>query len=406
MEPADRPPPSPARRELLEAGALVVGFWLHRPRAGPGAAAAADGAALGLPLDSQVDSLPRDPRRRHGHRLFRQGRPRHRPPHRHAADGRRGARRRASTRIELIEGDTALTPEPGPDGGQHRRHARRRPAAPGRGDRARGAAGAWRPSGCSRRPPSSTLADGAVQRGGGRTHRHRRARRRPRLRRSRSNPKAPLKRPGALHAGRQVAAAARTCRPRSPAATSTCTTSRLPGMLHGARAPAAGGRREGRWRSTSRRSRAIARRASGAHRRISSPSSPRTNGRRCARARELKVRWSDSAPLIGHDAVRRLGAAAARSSREETHRQQGRRRADRARWPAPPTRCPRPTTGRCSRMARSARRARSPTSRRRRHGLDGVAGEPSLPQHLRARCVDLPRERCASSTSTAPAATA
>ena len=47
-------------------------------------------------------------------------------------------------RIELIEGDTALTPDQGADGGQQRHHARRRADPPGRGDGARGAARACR----------------------------------------------------------------------------------------------------------------------------------------------------------------------------------------------------------------------------------------------------------------------
>ena len=45
-------------------------------------------------------------------------------------------------------------------------------------------------------------------------------------------------------------------------------------------------------------------------------------------------------------------------------------------------------------------------ARRRRHGVDGVAGQPSLPQHLRRAGRPAARQASRRSTSTAPAATA
>ena len=83
--------------------------------------------------------VPRHARRRHGRRPFGQGRPRHRPPHRDAPDGRRGARDRCRSH-RADRGRHRADAEPGTDRRQQRHHARRRRAAPGRGDGARGAA--------------------------------------------------------------------------------------------------------------------------------------------------------------------------------------------------------------------------------------------------------------------------
>ena len=112
-------------------------------------------------------------------------------------------------RIELVEGDTALTPDQGPTAGSSgvmRGGVQLRQAA------------------ATAREALIAMAAERLQRAGRRARRSSTAkcarRRRPRARRRPSwsatarfdvkiNPKAPLKRPGAVHAGRQVAAAAR-----------------------------------------------------------------------------------------------------------------------------------------------------------------------------------------------------
>ena len=128
---------------LLEAGALVVGFCFAPARSGAGPRPPQPPAARRAACRStQVDSFLAIRSDGSGGRLLRQGRPRHRPPHRDAPDGRRGARhRRRAHRADRRR--QRADAEPGPDRGQHRRHARRRRAAPGRGDGARGACWRW-----------------------------------------------------------------------------------------------------------------------------------------------------------------------------------------------------------------------------------------------------------------------
>ena len=288
-------------------------------------------------------------------------------------------------RIELIEGDTALTPNQG-----------RQRAAPA------SCAAAWRCARprrrrarrCSGSPPSAlaapaaelTLADGEVRPG-----RRRRASRFAELVGERGfdvkmNPKAPLKRPShtCWSASR---CRAPTCRPRSPVARLR-PRPRRPRNAARPRAAAAGGRREGR-----------------GGRRILGRALPGVRVVRIAdfvgvvaadewaavrAARELKVRWSDERALIGNDALVdwvRAGPFVA----EETWSPRATRKAALA--DAADALARRRTRGRSSRTARSALRARSPTCaptaarcgrrRRRRHRF----------LNMFAALVDLPRDK-------------
>ena len=192
-----------ARRRLLRSTGRPAGARPQPPAADalPRQAARSDAGRL----------LPRHPRRRHGDRLLGQGRSRHRA--RASRCGRWSARSSASRveRIELIEGDTALTPEPG----------RRRRAAPASCAAACSSARPRRPRArrCSRWRPqrlgsagrrTSTLADGVVRaKAGGAGVTFADLVGDQPASTSSSIPKAPLKRPDALHARRQVAAAAR-----------------------------------------------------------------------------------------------------------------------------------------------------------------------------------------------------
>ena len=148
-----------SRRALLEAGALVVGFSLAPARVALPQPRARRRAPR--PAARRGRFLPRDPRRRHGGRLLRQGRPRHRPAHRDAADGRRGARRGGRAH-RADRGRHRADARPGPDRRQHRRDARRRArCARRRPPRAR-RCWRWRRSGCSCRP---TQLDAGRRRG-------------------------------------------------------------------------------------------------------------------------------------------------------------------------------------------------------------------------------------------------
>ena len=110
-------------------------------------------------------------------------------------------------------------------------------------------------------------------------------------------------------------------------------------------------------------------------------------------ARELKVRWSDERAADRPRRGRRLGAQRPVRRRGESSPPRATRSASpRSRGAAdahprdlfvadPVARLDRP-------VVRRRRRAR-----RRRHGLDGVAGEPSLPRNVFAALVDLPRDK-------------
>ena len=304
-------------------------------------------------------------------------------------------------RIELIEGDTALTPNQGPTAGSSgimRGGVELRQAAA----TAREALLALAAERLQLPVAELTLADGEVTRCRRPQHRRRDAAGRARLRRQ-DEPEGAAEASFAVRARRQATAAARRSRPRSPAATSTSTTTSFPECC----TAACCGRR--RWARRSRRS--------------TSRRSPALPGVRVVRiadfvgvvagdewaavraARELKVRWSASATLIGHDAV----VDWARSGpvrRRRGHRRQGRRAADRRARELRPMPSARPIRGRSSRTARSVRRAPSPTfaptaarsGRRRRRA---IASWPRSRRWSSCRA-----RSCASSTSTAPAATA
>ena len=266
-------------------GALVVGFSLT----GVAAAQRLPRGRIRAGQDARPERgrrLHRRQRRRPRDDLLRQGRSGPGIADRHSADGRGGTRRRRRADRD-DRGRHGADARSGRDRGQQRHHARRRADPPGRGHRARGAARARR---------------AAARHAGGRTrHRRRRSSRaKPAARASPSaswsatsvrpegRPKAPLKDP------RQYTVVGKSLpRPdipatRSPAATCTFTTSSSTACCTAA--SCARRRRCARLvavdeASISRHSR---RRASCASR-ISSASSPPTNGTRCAAARALEV---------------------------------------------------------------------------------------------------------------------
>jgi len=291
---APRLAPTLTRRALLEAGALVVGFGFA-PVASAQAQRAAD-APRALPLD-QVDSFLAI--RGDGTVVVRSGKVDLGTGHRIAMRQMVGEELSIGVdRIELIEGDTALTPNQGPTagssgimrGGVELRQA----AATAREALLALAAERWRvPAG------ELTLADGAVTAPGGRSLAVA-ALLGERGFDVKMNPKAPLKPPA-----QYVLVGKPLPRPDVPAK----VTGRhvyvhdhvLPGMLHGRvlRPPAVGAK-------------------VGA---IDESSVAGLPGVRVVRiadfvgvvagdewaavraARELKVRWSPSATLIGHDAL-------------------------------------------------------------------------------------------------------
>ena len=260
----DRPPRFAAtltRRALLEAGALVVGFGFAARRAWRKRSALAD-AFRNLPLD-QVDSFLAI--RGDGTVVVYSGKVDLGTGHRIAMRQMVGEELAIGVdRIELIEGDTALTPNQGPTAGSSgimRGGVELRQAAA----TAREALLALAAERLQLPVAELTLADGEVRAGGGR-----------RVAVAtlfgergfdvKMNPKAPLKQPVAVCARRQVAAAARRSgqghRP-------TCLRARPRRSRHAARprAATAGSGREGRGdrRVVGRRP---ARRSRGAHRRF------------------------------------------------------------------------------------------------------------------------------------------
>ena len=117
---------------------------------------------------------------------------------------------------------------------------------------------------------------------------------------------------------------------------------------------------------------------------ISSASSPPTSGRRCARRASSRCAGATSAALIGHEARASTGRARGPFVAEEVDRRQGRRRSGSPRSPTPADaiRATYSLADPVARLDRPVVRGRR-RARRRRHGLDRVAGEPSLPRHLR-----------------------
>ena len=227
---------------------------------------------------SEVDAFLAHQRRRHRHRLLRQGRSRPGPAHRDAADRRRGARHRASTGSSMSRATPRSRPTraaPPARTASARRHA----DPPGRRDRAQGAD---RP----RRASGSTVAADDLDRCDGEVRPQPAGRASPSPNWSAASsfdlkldPEGAAEGPGALHAGRQVAAAARRAgqmhrQPRLHARL------HVPDMLHARvirrrrSARSCGGRRV--------LGRASAGVQGGAASRTSSPSSPTTNGPRCA----------------------------------------------------------------------------------------------------------------------------
>jgi len=285
------------RRALLEAGALVVGFGFAAA-ATPvrGQAAAAGAAARGLPLDA-VDSFLAV--RGDGTIVVRSGKVDLGTGHRIAMRQMVGEELSVTVdRIELIEGDTALTPNQGPTAGSSgvmRGGVELRQAAA----TAREALLAIAAERLRLPPADLALADGAVRAPGGRSIGL------AELIGERGfdvkmNPKAPLKPPsGYVLVGQSLP------RPDIPAK----VTGRhvyvhdhvVPGMLHGRvlRPPAVGAKVEA----------------------VDASSIAGLPGVQIVRiadfvgvvaadewaavraARELKVRWSDSAALIGNDAL-------------------------------------------------------------------------------------------------------
>ena len=143
---------------------------LHRSRPAPAPAAAASAARPAHTSSTSTKSTRFLAIRTTASVMLysRQGRPRHRacasPCRRWSAEELDVRHRGAST---LIEGDTALTPDQGPTGGQHRRHARRR-ADCARLPRPRAKrCSAWRPSGSSVPPPTLTLGTATIARAAG-----------------------------------------------------------------------------------------------------------------------------------------------------------------------------------------------------------------------------------------------
>jgi len=285
------------RRTLLEAGALVVGFCFVPVGPARGqSAAAAGGAGRALPLDA-VDSFLAI--RGDGTVVILSGKvdlgTGHRIAMRQMVGEELGV---AVERIEMIEGDSALTPNQGPTAGSTgvmRGGVQLRQAAA----TAREAMLATAAERLKLPVADLALADGEVRAAGGR-----------RIAFAelvgpggfevKMNPKAPLKRPA-----QYVLVGKSLPRPDLPAK----ITGRhvyvhdhvLPGMLHGRvlRPPAVGAKVEA----------------------VDESSVARLPGVQVVRiadfvgvvsinewaavraARELKVRWSDSAPLIGHAAV-------------------------------------------------------------------------------------------------------
>lgn len=282
------------RRALLEAGALVVGFCFA-PAVSAQRQSAAD-APRNLPLD-EVDSFLAI--RGDGTVVVHSGKVDLGTGHRIAMRQMVGEELAVAVeRIELIEGDTALTPDQGPTAGSSgimRGGVELRQAAA----TAREALLAMAAQRLQSPVADLTLADGEVRAAGGR-----------RIALAelvgergfdvKMNPKAPLKRPS-----QYVLVGKSLPRPDVPAK----VTGRhvyvhdhvLPGMLHGRvlRPPAVGAKVEA----------------------VDESSVAALPGVRVVRiadfvgvvsadewaavraARELKVRWSDSATLIGHDAV-------------------------------------------------------------------------------------------------------
>jgi nicotinate dehydrogenase subunit B len=295
-------PPSPAtatlnRRSLLEAGALVVGFSFAPVGLARAQSAAGSAPALRpLPLD-HVDSFLAI--RADGTVVVHSGKVDLGTGHRIAMRQMVGEELAVPVeRIELIEGDTALTPNQGPTAGSTgvmRGGVELRQAAA----TAREALLAMAAQRLQLPAGELTLADGEVRAAGGR-----------RIAMAelvggrgfdvKMNPKAPLKRPSEY-----VLVGKSLPRPDVPAK----VTGRhvyvhdhvVPGMLHGRviRPPSVGARVEA----------------------VDESSIARLPGVRVVRiadfvgvvsadewatvraARELKVRWSDSARLIGHEAV-------------------------------------------------------------------------------------------------------
>src|SRR6185369_10929804 len=259
------------RRQLLEAGALVVGFSLA-PRFARGQSAAT--AQRALPLDA-VDSFLAV--RADGTVVVHSGKVDLGTGHRIAMRQMVGEELDLGVdRIELIEGDTALTPNQGPTAGSTgvmRGGVELRQAAA----TAREALLALAAERLQRPAGELSLADGTVRAADGRSVAF------AALLGSggfdvKMNPKAALKPPA-----RYAIVGKSLPRPDIPAK----VTGRhvfvhdfvVPGMLHGRvlRAPAVGAKVEAVDESS------VAARA----------------------ARELRVRWSESAPLIGSDALER-----------------------------------------------------------------------------------------------------
>ena len=292
-------------------------------------------------------------------------------------------------RIELIEGDTALTPNQGPTAGSSgimRGGVELRQAAA----TAREALLAMAAERLQAPAGELTLADGEVRAADGRRVAVADAGRRPRLRRQ-DEPE------GAAEAARRsTCSSASRCRgptfpPRSPGATSTCTTTSCPGCCTAA---CCGRRRSAprSWRSTKHRSRA-ARRARGADRRFRRRRRRRRMGRRARGARAQGAVERERAAGRPRGAAR-LGARRPVRRRRDDHREgrrRARRRARRRRRCAPRHLFVADPVARLDRpLVRGRRRAR-----RRRHGLDGVAGEPSLPRHASPRSSTCRATSCA-----------
>ena len=219
-----------SRRALLKGGALTVGFALA------GAArrsAQARKARRRATLDpKQVDAFLAVNADGTVTRLLRQGRSRPGPAHRDAADRRPRSSASASTRSNMIEGDTALTPDQGRTSGSN--------GIQRGGMQIRQAAATARKALIELAAQRLNVPADDLDRGRWRGAAEGRRRRRDVRRAARRQAVRPQARSqGAaqgsrgLHARRQVAAAARTCRRNAPAATSICRTSRVPDMLHG-----------------------------------------------------------------------------------------------------------------------------------------------------------------------------
>ena len=269
-------------------------------------------------------------------------------------------------RIALIEGDTALTPDQGPTAGSSgimRGGVQIRQAAATAREALIALASAR--SSASRRPSStsSTARCGRKRGGAGIRFGELVGDKRFDAQGGREGDAAGIPRTYAI-VGKPLAAARHPGQGHRPPR----LRARLRGRRHAARPrrAAAGGRREARRRSTRASIAVDSGRARRPRSRISSASSPPTNGTRCPRRALLKAQWSESAPLLGArrrarvDAqrpVRRRRDAGAEGRRDAgaRRREEGRRRvllADavaRARW---------------------GRRARSPTcaTARRRSG--------------------------------------